>query len=471
MSVVVKYNDIEIDPAPLIESMATTYTRNASGRIIGCKTTISLKGNTLCNFEGFSENVERMLTIKDIFSCDGVFTIECDSVILYSACARVLSVEFAESDSNWVLSIPYSIQLETLDGECCIEDNLLSLEENWSINPEQDCSFFSFDGLRVPARALVIEHTVSAAAQDTCIDTGTTPGWQVARDYVSGMLGFNEDIVDTNLGMNCLGDYQLYNYYRQSEFNTSAGSYQITETWVMAQHTGDDPYIKETVEVSVNKSNSSRLATVTISGEVLGYEDVNFDTGCYNVVSTKYENALEYFNDYLVDTLAEKAEAMSGLTLSPAPVSSSVSHNPCAGRIAYNYTFDNAIFCLTIPECDVLAENITISENNPADVYAEHRVLGKACPILQNLGIRTKGTKEINITLTLDCGDPCSNNYLYEKPILTGVDAIIEDCYDNLTGTYGAVYTDSDSESWDGKSGVYNRRVAFSYTSCCDTGT
>lgn len=472
MSVTLEYNNTELSPAPLITSINRVFNRTSSGQNIGCVYNITLAG-LITDFDGgIGDIIQKKQDLLSLFNCDANLEIICDSTTIFSACCRVINVEFGQSQDNMVFTLPYTITLETnnINGTtCCVDSTLQSLEESWEIVPEEECNYFSVAGVS-PKKTFVITHSVRAAAKDSCLSGDA--GYLIAKDKVDSLLGWDTGIwSNTDAGGSCISSYDLFNHVRTNNINKTGGEYGVTETWVLVQDTGDSYTAKEDFTVDINSSRESRLKTVSIQGTIVGYESNTYSGDCVTINKNKYESALEYWSN-ASGTLHTRCQTISGFTLTPVHISFSHSHSPKAGQISYAASYDSDSFCLDAPSgCSILNENLEIVDTYPSDIYAELQILGRPCPILQCLGIKTKGTKSISAQLILDCGKLCpgDGNFIV-SPAKPTLDDLIDDWYSYLTGQYSSVYTDSDQESWNPRTGVYSRNIVFSFADCC-TGT
>jgi hypothetical protein len=487
--VVLSYNNVPIVPSPLITSIAKQIARTQAGTQLGCTYTITLQGLILrpdpfatppLNVDtaaGISNILEAKKDLLTIFNCDSDLVIECENVEIFRACCRVINITFQQSPDNMVFSLPYTIELETdaitvPEIECCVNSAITSFDDSWDLVLDAEQNFFDIAGELSPKRTFNITHNVRAQAKNSCTtgDVELVEGWMLAKEKVESALGWDTGLWgNTNIGHGCIGNYDLFNHVRSNSINKTGGEYSVTETWVLVQNTGDIYSAKEDFSVDIQSSRDSRLKTVSIQGTVLGYESGTYDSGdCYNISKNKYESALEYWS-YISGLLHTRCQTISGETLTPVFTTFNHTHSPRAGQITYAASYDSDNFCLTAPNgCTILNESIDVTDQYPTDIYAELQVLGRPCPILQCLGIKTKGSKTINATLVLDCGKICPGdpNFI-SSPAKPTLDDLINDWYDYLTGQYDSVYTDVDQESWNPKTGAYSRSISFAFSDCC----
>ena len=471
MSLTVNWNDNPLVPAPLISLIDRRQIRTSQGDIIGCEYSIQLEGYIVEKTGGASNVFEAQAALLELFKCDGILLIECNGNVLLEACAQVLSVEFPKSPDNMVWTQPYSINLTTrtlTNNDCCYVSQISQFDETWSIDPDlSNYNYFSIPGINSPRKLFNVTHRVSASAMNGCQNSGDLQGWEAAREFVLNYLQNDTGIFDASLlGAGCITGVDLCNHARVASIDTSNGSFSIEETWILSENTGDNYHIKESFDITCSTEAGSRLKTVNISGSIEGFELASYSTGdCREISKSKWDSALEYW-EVISGQIYDRAQILSDWSLSPIPTSSSVVKSIYAGTINYQFGYDNNLNCI-VPtgDCVILSESINVDTSYPADVYAELQILGRPCPLLQCLGIRTKGTKNISINLVVDCGDPCSN---FNSPgIKPEVDAFIHEFYAQLTGTYIRVYKDSDTESWNPKTGTYAKSVSYSYEDCC----
>ncbi|MFN9301687.1 MAG: hypothetical protein ACK6DA_02840 [Candidatus Kapaibacterium sp.] len=487
-AVILYYNGTPVTPSPLITSIAKQISRTQAGMQIGCGYTISLQGLILrpdptafppLNVDtaaGISNIMEAKKTLLDTFNCDGDLLIECDGDEIFKACCRVLNISFQQSPDNMVFSLPYTIELETNsisspDITCCVDSSITSYDESWDIILDVEQNFFNIAGELSPKRTFNITHNVRAQAKDTCTtgDISFVEGWKIAKDKVESALGWDTGIwYNTNVGGGCIGSYDLFNHIRTNSIGVTAGEYSVTETWVLAQNTGDIYSAREDFTVDIQASRDSRLRNISVQGTIVGYESGYYSGNCYTITKNKYESALEYWG-YTSGILHTRCQTISGESLTPVYTTFSHTHSPVAGQITYAASYETDNFCLEAPSgCTILNESIDVTDQYPTDVYAELQILGRPCPILQCLGIKTKGSKTINATLVLDCGKLCpGDSGFITSPAKPTLDDLINDWYDYLTGQYDSVYTDVDQESWNPKTGAYSRSISFSFSDCC----
>lgn len=467
-----------LDPCPVISNISRNFNRTSSGKIIGCSYTIDIEGLLINKEGGIQDLLIKQKELAALLQCDcSLFQIKCGPEILFQTQIAQNSISFSGSENNWVYTIPYTINITSnqIDGfNCCSTENLSSQQESWSIQENPDCRVFAIDGVR-SVRRFSITHSISASAIDQCPapfdtnDSNTGEGHNIAREWVKNNLGFDTGMFFNSCGTSCITDFDLCDHVVTNESNPCEGSFSAVETWLLIESTGGfESLATEDFTVDINTSRDTRIKTVQIQGNIRGGEKSSLIDNCKVIEKDGFTAASEYWS-LISGDLHNRAQTISECCLGPIPVSSSLSRSPKNGVLSYGYTFDTCKPCLEdIEGCRVLSEDISIQGTSPSDVYAEIQILGRPCPILQCLNIKTKGTKSIEARVVVDCGDLCySDDAFHCPPIKQQIDNIVIDCYSRLTGIYSMVFTDNDNHSWNPKTGNYTRSVAFSYAECC----
>lgn len=471
------YNGTDITPVPMITTMRRQYNITESGLLIGYSYVIEISG-VLITTVGFSDLMTQKASFAALWDCPGGdLVVTCNSVELLRACIATIDLQFTQTSNNWVKTIDYTISLTSTNisnmSACPVSQNLKSATNDWSIQEEPECYQFNLTGEDPLPRTYVISRTISATAADTC-GTGQD-GWLIAKEFVDANLSFDTGLFSEIVDPSCLPDFDLYNESRVNNIGKLAGSYSVNQNWVLVETTtGETPNTaKEVFTVNIQE-DSEASSTVTVEGSIEGYESVSYTNGCKDEASTKLANAQAYW-DVIRPKLPQRAAILSSLDLRSYPLTKSVMYSPKVGQIKYSYAYTDLLNCLDEPTgCEIKSESIDISYTNPADVYAEIQILGRPCPILQCLGIRTKGQKSLAVKVNLSCGKFCPSDPEFSvSPIRPNVQDLVDGCYGALTGDYETVTTDGDSETWNPKTGSYTRNVTWSYAECCtntDTG-
>lgn len=338
----------------------------------------------------------------------------------------------------------------------------------------------------------------------------------------------------------------LYNHLRNIEFNHLDGSYKVSDTW-LAMPTGVTYLEDYTLESSTDNKN---LKTVTVAGTIKGLNIaplplmtgqqglipdksgiINLSEYCntsllgaYNISPKKldtntdsinYISAHKYLNAYsgwindikpflyrracsITNSLDRNTNYVAATynppkplnnpiysyerLLNVIPISTSETLDPRKGSISYSYEFSNRFSLFS----GVLSENVTISNNMPADVVNEAFVIGRRLgPVLQYMGTSTLATKSISIELIVpppSSLEGClltSNKcplYIY-GPTYSGVKTLVsglrpfgfrQNIFGNMNrsaGT-GTVQIIKDDDNWSPSEGRFVKTVEWVYQAC-----
>lgn len=387
-----------------------------------------------------------------------------------------------------------------------------------------------------------VSHKVSA--KGATLDKLCTPelaynaGYNEAQKWVKQRLAVPWEQT-TNASGAYIGAYppaslNLYNHVRATNFSMTEGSYDVVDTWIGMP--SGITYIEDyTVDISsdekfiktVRVQGSIRGLEVVASGRVTGDSSLTPLSGKITLsdslntlptTTSKYSNALSAWNTNVKPNMYQKAatslnrSATNDLTytdfirtgasihsnynrnnpaqntsqskervLNPIPWSMSENHDHKKGIITYNYEYSNRFTLLS----GVLSENISITDNGPADVIAEVFVLGRSLgPALQALGSKTLTTKDLNIEISVipPTGIDGYNMNSSVCPLWTGgkiynaigrvIDGIrpfrpdTDHVASSNTNHQGQSYIDRDIETWNPSEGRYTRSVSWKYQQC-----
>jgi hypothetical protein len=379
--------------------------------------------------------MRKQKAIETLFGTDGkTFEVQSDdgSAPQKFSGARVMQLEFA--DGQWFNTCDYTIQLQAY------EEGVQKASEEWNI-----------ETLDEKLRTYRLTHSVSATAFIKYDATGAvvnTHAWEESRDHVLEIIGlglqpdkmFAAGVLDGN-------SLQAFNYLRSQHISESEGVFAVTETWVAYDPAGQPPaYVEQNVNV---KTDSTGKTTVSVEGTITGLEQR--DNNTFNpIIKTRYANAQDKWSNYVFPSIAGTAETVSGVTLNPVPLNSSVGINEVAGTIQFSYEYDNRP--LLAP--GFISEAVTVADSHAADVFAQIPVLGRPLgPVLQSIGTVTARKRNISIdiqmrTATIDTPSPVAPD--------TNVLVL------SLLPPFGtALFMENDEESWTPNTGRYTRTTSF----------
>ena len=165
---------------------------------------------------------------------------------------------------------------------------------------------------------------------------------------------------------------------------------------------------------------------------------------------------------------------MTALKLNPEPVSTSVNFNKSLGEIDYTITYDNrptAIFS------NVLAENITITDTYPGDIYAMMPTLNTTTgPLFQYIGGVTQYERTLNVDLSIsheglgtdDAKKLTGKGWLMRSPsknpaIRDKLSLLVAECCPLQEPNYRKVVVNPINETWEPKNGRYTLSISWTY--------
>jgi hypothetical protein len=294
--------------------------------------------------------------------------------------------------------------------------------------------------------------------------------------------------------LNLSNKYKGYNHSITENIDRVAGSYSISETWLLSQ---EDAY--ENYKMSISSSLGGPFINVSIDGTIKGLSllvpsgtvyggESNLTADPFPITfsdgrqprtppNTAYQNALNKYHLVsnsgrfgLISAIYKRANASVGANLNSQPKSISLGLNEFTGEITYNVEFDNRPLNLI---SGVLTENISVNDTYPGDVFAMIPVIGRATgPVLQYIGGRTEYKRDVGIEFVVDYTDiPYGQDrmrYLLSKPSLNEP---IRSQINNVIATLSPAnepgirkyFLNPPSESWNPKEGRYSLNLSWVY--------
>lgn len=403
------------------------------------------------------------------------------------------------------------------------QDLLEDFSENWSFEIDNSYGYGeTVSGLPLSSRSFIASRTITAvgrnsptrtikqSSQDARSDIVSSgafdkPAWMQAAgfienynlpagsgellngssgnmSYISSMLTYSR----THLGPFLDSSYLPYNHARTSSIDKSAGSVTVTDTWVLAK---SGVKALENYDMSVSSSADNPYIKVNIQGSVKGLAPSGFLDSQFadNVLGdSPFGNARKHYllisnsgNLGVNSTIYKRANNAVTQRLNSQPLSLSIGYNERAGEITYSLDFDNRpsnyFSGSDTPGSgvNVIAENISVSDTYPGDVFAAIPVLGRPTgPVLQFTFGRTEYKRDLNIELVLDYTDigydNNRNHLLLRKPSITEP---IRSKLINLIQTFSPAsepgirkyFLSPPQESWNPKEGRYTLNLGWTY--------
>ena len=416
---VVKYNNKRLIPAPFI-SINKKYDKAGDGSLLGSTFNISLVGTIVTHMGsptssgswwtgvGYppdesvsSDNRLKAIqtkqdSIRDLFSDEGkLLVIQSPGLdVPVSGFPRINDIDFSEG--QWYDRSQYTVNLE-LDRlypaeEDSFTHNINSAEESWQIETNEGQP----EGLGNLSKTYRLTHTVAATGKRRQDGTGTDvrEAWAEARNWVHTKLGQDSTIAYSSGVLNLPSYYTdvFYNHTRNENINKKAGSYSVTENWILASGA-----VTEDLNISTNLTVEDPEKTVRVEGTITGLETGLAGSG---IQTTKYENASSRF--VIASGLAfTRAQNYSGISLNLRPFSATIGKNPIVGIISYSFVYNNRPSNLVAgarSEIVNVADSVTGGQSF-AEIFVLERSYG---PILQDLGTRPSFKRNLSIELVMD---------------------------------------------------------------------
>jgi hypothetical protein len=503
----VQYDSKKIIPAPLVR-IEKNYDRTGSRQKVGSRFTLTVTGTLVTckgspNSEGefwtasgypdddFQLDVEqlndtnqmqflqrKMQALRYLFARDGQsFEVQpLDGTAPLKCYPIVQNISFAEGP--WVDRVDYTIVLEA--------DELFGFDTDFSKDSEDyqwnEDYFRNSDGERLYLSEVNeswsietveeaedennpytyrLTHSVSAVGKKAYDDDGLVgPPHEQARAWVIPRLGVDAAYVNGTQGLN-LSDMISFNHVKQENIDEAAGSYAVTETWVLAKAA-----TREDFTVTISSTLESPHTNVKVEGEIVGLETRDSNG---TITTSKWTAAQNKYLALIAGLIFTRAQTYSGISLNATVLSSSVGENPINGRISYSYEYDNRPSnCIS----GAISERVVISDNNAADVFALIPVVGRAAgPVLQNMSTITETRRTVSIEVLMPTSALCYTtsagvtNVLAAAPT-SEVDTVVQAFYQQLTGSYNQVFKEKDDPVWEPKTGRYSRTVTWVYQNC-----
>lgn len=487
------YDGKRLIPAPQV-SFNRNYRRKDSQQIVGSDLTCTLNGSLVacrgwdftsgvdfhtgsgdypsndsdcCKFDNLLNMQEKL---REHFAVDRDykdFVVQQIGYAPKSWKARVSSLDFGEG--RWIDYVPYSITLSLQEEYTSIvggvsgtyDDNIVNFDESWGIEFKED-----------QGEVYSLTHSLTCQAKDYHSATGLIEGWKKAKEWVDGRVALSDytgaapveiknDLIFASDGFD-LNTYSAYNYEKDQAIDELNGGFTINERWELAE----DPVFRE-VSINVNRTDFDE-DTVTIEGYYIGMLDTSGSNP--NAARTAFDSWISSTGHY---TIANEYYGYAGGagTLNSSPISSSIRYidqirgtgdivSKATRKVGFSYEFSCTDFC----NSDVFKEDIVITHQNSADVFAVVPILGRAAgPIIQDKGTVTPKRTTINIEWqypksTGDC-------YLVQP---TGAETAVQSVVSaaNVCSDSTGNYLESDTESWNPRKGRYSRSLTYICEEC-----
>lgn len=379
---------------------------------------------------------------------------------------------------------------------------LQDFNETWDFQVNDDSMGYSHTTVNGASEAIsssrtfTLSRTLSATGRteanrlssNSKSDRFPTPAWQSARDYVNAYASGNDYYFYLNSGttLSLQGiNYSGYNQSRTETLDKGAGSFSITDTWILAP--GGRKHL-ESFNTSIESSLDSSYVKVSIDGNIKGLSSWAA-SGAYSkpptandLLDSPYANAQTHFHrisssgNFGINSLIYKrVNALLNPNLNSTPLSVTVGSNPMTGEITYNVAYDNRPYNYFT---NTVSETISVTDTYPGDVFTIIPVIGRPTgPVLQAAFGRTEYKRDIQIELVLDYTDIANNmefrtarrnSLLLRKP---SIDFTLQQELKNLISDLSPAnepgirkyYLSAPTESWNPKDGRYTLNLSWTY--------
>jgi hypothetical protein len=332
-----------------------------------------------------------------------------------------------------------------------------------------------------------ISHSITATGKTHHGPGGKLLAWEQARKFVQNRLADSIEDYPNVMGqigsgtINLIDAYGGFNHVRTEQLSESAGSYSVTENWILASGNSHENYT-----LTTSTSVDTPFTSVSIDGAIKGLSSVSPSGYASGTGNMSYENALSKYNSVsnngvlgVGSNIYQRANNIVAMELNPKPLSVGTSTNEYNGEVTYNVQFDdrpsNAI--------DIaLSENISINDTYPGDIFAIIPVLGRVTgPVLQHIGGRTEYRRDVSIDLLIGAsgigysgvglsspGSTMRTNLLLSKPSLvepsaTQLKALISELSPSGDVGIRKWFLSPPTEDWSPKNGNYSLRLSWTY--------
>lgn len=382
---------------------------------------------------------------------------------------------------------------------------IVDFQESWSLESE-DGNGNTFDPYTTEniTRVYRLTRNISAKGKDLsrydCFLTSSPndahryKAYRQAQNYVTKYIAgsgsspnHNDDyptVRSTNISNAIFGSgafnlsaimYSGFNHARVENIDVTQGTYSLQDTWILSSGNAYENY-----SLSLSNNITDARNKVSIEGTIKGLTSVPASGSIFGGnsqigLNTPYENAINKYRQITNDGafgvgawVYKRAQNAAGaFRLNHVPLSVSVGTNEFTGEITYSIEYDDRP--LNIIE-GVIAENITVSDTYPGDVFSVIPVIGRPTgPVLQFIGGRTEYQRGLSIELIVPTpSGSVHRDLLLKKPSLRdptrqGIIDIIRAYHPGKEPGIRKYFCAPPQETWDPKEGRYSFNVTWTY--------
>lgn len=373
-----------------------------------------------------------------------------------------------------------------------------NFNESWNIELDDAQGETLIDGAGnetgfIP-RGYRISHNLSAtgkthyfAEDPSQAEVTKVPAWESARKFVTNRLktdatqGYPNILGKVGSGtLNLIESYGGFNLVRTENVDEAAGSFSVTENWVLASGNAFERY-----NISTSTSLSDPFVSVSIDGSIKGLTTFSPSGEYYGGTGGEvelegnrpYDNAINKYNQItnsgffgITSNVYKRANNTVAVQLNSQPTQVTIGTNKFNGEITYSLAFNNRPTNII---SGVISENISVNDTYPGDVFAVIPVLGRETgPILQYIGGRTEYKRDVAVNLVMDYTKiPYGSG---RDPLLLKKPSVVEPTASQIAEVLRAVspqfepgvrkcFVTAPSESWSPKDGTYSFNVSWTY--------
>jgi len=327
------------------------------------------------------------------------------------------------------------------------------------------------------ARRYVTKHISNSGLMPNDYDDYPGSELNISRYFGSGIINLSA------------AAYGGFNHSRNENIDISQGTYSVQDTWILSSGSSYENY-----SLSLSSSSSDPRNKVSIDGTIKGLTSIPasgtvFGGDHHSPLNTAYENAINKYRTITnngqfgisAHVYKRAQNAAGGITLNHIPLSVSLATNEFTGEINYTIEYDDRPHRFIT---NTIAENISVSDTYPGDVFAVIPVIGRPTgPVLQYIGGRTEYQRSLSIELVVptdntididatrsraDYAEYKNRQFLLQKPSIVsptreGIVQIINAYSPAREPGIRKYFVSPPQETWDPKEGRYTLNINWTY--------
>ena len=485
MALTFSYGEYTLEPKPLF-NINKEYIKTPAGTGLGTRYNLSLEGSLIPSVShGFDQSITGVFNAVE--SLRGAFDTDYKPFFLGCICEapivsghpKITAFDVNYEGDNYTQRATYSISLNlpTLVGTGfeTVGPETDDLSSHGIISYSDDFSL-EFADERVGGSVTVGDDTIDIPSVYSLTHNVTAQGepfsgldpTHLAQQFVGTKLGFSNIMSGVSGILNSSG--VVCNNFRTVSVNKTDGTCNASETFVI----NPSGRYREDFEISTNTSLEDAYTTIDINGTIQGYANISYPDPNVPVEGStpKFQNAMTAW-DSISGITYSRANSfykinpkhlafLASNSLNPTTLSTAFGYNITEGTITYSYSYnDRPINCVA----DALTETININETEPNDIFASLTVLGrKSGPLLQDIGTSGARTRDISIDAFLPIRTGCNVAVDFASP--TEYANLVNEYEANLVSSYGSVYINSHTTSWQPKIGRFTFNKSWTVGDC-----